>query len=573
MSIHEKLDKLAVETKNNYEDRKTSYLGNITVSVDKIFRAPIVSYYTDLYNNLITKTGSEVKKQCILNNFNFPIRFYFPRSQLVKKVDKDNIHVIIMFNGLDESILPDHYKLYNRLGASFAYQGVWSILLPTPFHLARAAKNGAGKIQRPSKALRNHPWCLPINFIQSIHEFNYLIKLVKLEFDNIAEAEEFKDEDGLAIKVPTTEDKDFYSMYFGGKNIEFSILGYSLGGLRALSCFKSNTSLLKTCIVLNSGGTIDKLRLDRPIFMEKKIWFKEVVTPLTDPLNEKYKKEVQCFQKSKHHEAVDSILHGENVFSGRDVNKLILIAGGIDSLVEPNSIERLGSANHGLNILQIADLGHFIGDDPQFNRWYDRIITLLIGFFEDTEGEIVSRDSSLSLFSLFNYCCDNKLLKKVKELNSSTKRYHLIDVFNSFISEEDCEEFFSFIVKALNAYYEKIEDFTYSLEKWKEREKIYFGEIVCETLEYEYGSENYENIINIAKNPASDDPCGQTLLTKEIFSKTSINAVLMKQFNKYKEILEDGTTIGNDDLKNKILGLLNVKIVALGGTSGNTGAP
>lgn len=535
MSIHDDLDEKTTEK----DDRTSSYLGNVTLAINKRFRIPITSYYANMYNK------SKDSGYNIVDNFDFNIKFYFPRSEIIKEVSdksRDHLHIIIMFNGLDES-LENHYRLYDRLGASFAYYGITSVLLPTPFHLSRATKqeDDPEKIEIPSERLLKNPWLLPINFIQTMHEFTYLCKLINCDFDNIITDSSFGD-DKADIKVPTDEDKDFYNLFFGKKIIDISVLGYSLGGLRALSCFKTKADSLKTCIVLNSGGTLKNLKLAPPL-MENDKWQNDIVSVLLNPESiAVFKRETTAYRESHYYPIVNSILFQEdNVFDGAEldkfVSKLILVAGGKDRLVNPASVKRLETKDHGLNMLQIADLSHFIGDDPQFNRWYDRIIHLLLAFFEEKEGDVLSREASISLFLIFDFCCNNELVKEVKSSGNLLNLSKLSELVDSKLGSENKKRFLV-ITKALFAYFKKIEKFIKEIEKHKEGNYLYF----CQNA-VDITNRGINELLDIVETTESADLSGKKLEEAKVLLNRQIGAIITAQIKNYELKLDKDDTI------------------------------
>ena len=221
----------------------TRYSDSECVIVAKLFRAPITYYYDKL--KTLKKEGKIHYNMEF--NFEFYLRFYFPKKQMTT-IDSKSERLIIMFNGLNE-IKDINFSLYDRLGRSFASMGFPAVLFPTPFHLNRAAINTSkfkdhkdwqerpesfpnDLIKMPTEPLEKRPYCLYMNFIQIIYEYRILRHLIAHEFDHI------KRNDLYMIARPNKREKYFYNQHFTNKKTEISLLGYSLGGLIALACFK-----------------------------------------------------------------------------------------------------------------------------------------------------------------------------------------------------------------------------------------------------------------------------------------------------------------------------------------------
>lgn len=535
------------------DNQTTGYIGNTTVVINKRFRPPISSYDEEKIRRYCKKPNLFNCK--ILNNYDFYLRFYLPRREVIKKysLHKSKLHMIIMFNGLDES-LDIHYKLYDRLGASFAYSGIASVLLPTPFHLDRAliyknlTVNGKPKVKEPSKSLLENHWFLPVNFAQAIYEFNYLVKLIQCNFEEITDDPFFDD---VALKSISNEEKHFYELFFGDRVTEISVLGYSLGGLKALACFKYKPDFLKTCVLLNSGGSLRNLKLGPPV-MENTKWQNAVVEPLHRQRGgPSTNAEHKYFSSWRHSQIVSSVLFEEKQIlddpeCDHNVGKLIIVAGGKDKLVEPESIKRLESKAHGLNILQVADLGHFIGDDPQFNRWYSRITNMLIDFFDDQEGEPLSSDATIFLYALLNFCCKDDLSKKLKEKHNICEAYDIIGK----CTNEQLKQDFSSILRASHAYFISVEKLIEKVERFKRKSGLFFGQIALPFTK----SQNEKSIDGLISSE-KDKKSGMVLLEKGEIAENQIGFICKTQLDMYLKILES-TDVIDAQWKEKFLAVM-----------------
>src|SRR5918911_3559125 len=159
----------------------------------------------------------------------FHLRFYLPKAALISKGERIR-DIVIMFNGLDEV---DRFDLYDVLGQHLAEQGIAAVLLPTPHHLNRHTPRAGLKPRPPHKELFALPLLIYYNYKQSMLESELLIQ--KLRHQQVND-----------------EDFNFYEALFD-PNLRISILGFSLGGLRALASFVQEPAKYHTCIVFNSG--------------------------------------------------------------------------------------------------------------------------------------------------------------------------------------------------------------------------------------------------------------------------------------------------------------------------------
>ena len=403
-------------------DEVTDLIDHTSIRILKKFRAPITLYY----KNLIEEFCREKSKfeYEVLNNMEFYIRFYFPRSELIDKNKKKSKHIVVMFNGLNES-LAQHFVLYDRIASSFNSMGLIAVLLSTPFHLNRAAQliseiEGGSPlkswptVKMPSKSLEEKPFLLFVNFAQTLYEFHLLSLLLMRKFEEIHSVN--KGDFILEIEKPTEHDVTFYNRYFDCKDIKISILGYSFGALRALICLKKYPDTIKKCILFGGGGTIEDFKLE-PIVGDKD-WRKIMrrISPVgPGPRPEDMQEYGEC-ERCPDKRLISNILFSErDVLSPDDTKKLILVAGAKDKVVSPDSLKRLHVEEHGLTIIQIADLSHFLADDPHFHIWYSRIMSLIGDFFKDPEGELVTREECLETMLIFNFFSKNAFEKVVKE--------------------------------------------------------------------------------------------------------------------------------------------------------------
>jgi len=305
----------------------------------------------------------------------FHLRYYIPKATLLSKEERVK-QIVIMFNGLNEV---DRFDLYDVLGEHLAEQGIAAVLLPTPYHLNRSApiRRGAKTARQPPHvALFKNPLLMYYNYMQSIRESNLLIR--KLRQKTIDES-----------------DLGFYKSLFDPK-LKISILGFSLGGLRALASFVHEPRQYHTCIVFNSGVALSMLNTEL-IRISKEAW-NEFVTRLHDAAK-RHSTKIPARQRA-YWDTFNMVFLGTDPFELRNKlkqhsEKLFLILSGADSTVPPD-ISALEVEGHGLNVFRIAGVGHIPTVDPKWSFWIDRVSELIVGFVGQAGRQLWSRQGIVS---------------------------------------------------------------------------------------------------------------------------------------------------------------------------------
>ena len=365
----------------------------------KPFKAPSSTYYQVLAKKrhaFVYDVGA---------NLEFDLHFYFP------KYPRNRVtRIVIMFNGLNE-IYKEHLELYDTLGVSFAEAGIAAVLLPTPFHLNRAAvlrnsletfSNRDAVPERrphykiPSDQLVKDPFYLSHGFIQTLQEYRILRSLLDGEFDTDLSSPNY------IVDPPSKEDRAFYQEYIKTGEVEVSLLGNSLGGLQALTCLSAELSPSKRdnksvmmCALLNSGGSLRDMRMS-PV-LDNQRWYGVVEELLRAEIkqsptligNESPTLIGNEVINHPDYPLVQKILFEEQHLFSEDaleqISKiLVLIIGGKDHLVPHDTFKRLESKTTGLNVLQLSELGHFIAGDKTFQRWYPRLVGTLFDVLDVT---------------------------------------------------------------------------------------------------------------------------------------------------------------------------------------------
>lgn len=290
-------------------------------------------------------------------NRRFHLRFYLPKPALTSRHPEIR-EIMIMFNGLNEI---ERFDLYDVLGQHFAEQGIAAVLLPTPFHLNRFPPQKAthAKHPLPHKMMFRNPMLLFHNYKQSMVESDLLIKK-------------------LCNTDPNDKDFGFYQSLFA-PNPRISILGFSLGGLRALASFLHDPEKYHTCIIFNSGV---QLRLLDTSFLkiENEEWDEFNVR-----LEKEEEKHLSQLGKDPYWQHFSRVYLG-NAHTNYIENlaklspRLLFILSGGDKIVRPDHLKDIEKKGHGLTSLKIAGVGHIPPTDPKWTYWMDRVAEFIIRF-------------------------------------------------------------------------------------------------------------------------------------------------------------------------------------------------
>jgi hypothetical protein len=329
------------------EDTIFDYAGTHHSRVLKLFESPNPHPSKSTEKKLLTRKHNRI----------FHLRFYLPKSALISKRPEIR-EVVIMFNGLNET---DRFDLYDVLGQHFAERGIAAVLLPTPFHLNRCPpeKPRHAKHAPPHKLMFRNPMLLFHNYKQSMLDSDLLIRKLRNE-------------------APDDKDFGFYKSLFA-PNPRISILGFSLGGLRALASFMHDPAKYHTCIIFNSGV---QLRLLNTSFLKikKTVWDKFVsklqlqeqqLRPQLahDPYWERF---AEVYLGNSHKLLEDKLLELSH--------RLLFILSGGDQIVPPDHLKDIETEGHGLTSLKIAGVGHVPTADPRWTYWMDRVAEFIIRF-------------------------------------------------------------------------------------------------------------------------------------------------------------------------------------------------
>lgn len=302
----------------------------------------------------------------ITNYRRFHVRLYLPEKVFKDKKCRSK-KCFIMLNGLDERF---NYSLYDQIGKGLARSGYASVLLPLPNHLNRNIGFRSGKlnqIDQPSDSFITEPEKIIEAYKQVIGEIDILIHHIQ---HNCKYADDH-------------ECCSFFNRYFD-HNTQVSVLGYSLGGLVALSYFLLRKNSLNSCIMLNSGAKLSQIDVSH--FIEKEKWDKMVKSLSANRHTYANSDEKVWFEK------IFLGLEEENIKDAlaEQSNKILFILGGADSVTRRKGIMTIEPDHHGLAILQLPGIHHFVSSDIHWDQWFPIVLQTITSFDYSASQESLS---------------------------------------------------------------------------------------------------------------------------------------------------------------------------------------
>jgi len=429
----------------------------------------------------------------------FHLRFYFPKGAILRR-DKKIRHLVIMFNGMDET---EDFLLYDTLGEYFVNQGIGAVLIPTQLHLNRQIPLG-GKTQTPTRVAHNEykpNWKKEVNKNPRLFYYHFIRSWYELQElkQKITNRTDVKDEfywDKLKLKDSTEylTDKRFYETYFGdftfkdGKpkyndDIEFTILGYSLGGLRALSFFlndidtndKRQKSKFHSCITINTCPDLKKAHT-KALGITKSEWEKKLMEVareyVSDPKLDTppYLKELReiflnlYFPKLRQDEKGHVNGNGKPkperfelypVFRERleaNLNRYLAIASGSDDIVETHQIDTIAPDFKFIHKLTVAGVNHKPANDPNWQDLLPRVESNMMEFINTCNDLHYTKNEILSQIAVIvsNIPTFQTLVRELcSKMNASDCEKDLAEhLINDFTNES-----MALLLNAINEYH------------------------------------------------------------------------------------------------------------------------
>ncbi|HVR97141.1 MAG TPA: hypothetical protein VMW27_11040 [Thermoanaerobaculia bacterium] len=363
-------------------------------------------------------------------------RSFFAR--VYKPVVKAN-HAVIIYNGLDETIFtqePDElFEFYDNLGEQLAQVSILAILLPTPYHMNRAlayvdAQAEAARREYdksidytiPTEALMERNWNIYRNHFQGFKE---TVELCRCLRPDLSEKAWLALEDPAALPPKSAK----FLQEAVSPLVKISLLGYSLGGLRALTEYlfdrhdakiQQREPMFTACVAVNSGGALTVL--PNPPWVDSQRWRSMIEDLLGQRFTEdQSKKTLRGIREDQHKQAERYYTFLNDVFLGQAsslnvlgdaaareaANGMLFVIGGSDNLVPLESIKRFAPAG-GVTILQVAGMGHLFPYDPAWRLWKGVVLDVISKFLDNTARTLGVRSDYDSLVDLI-CLVDNKL--------------------------------------------------------------------------------------------------------------------------------------------------------------------
>lgn len=318
----------------------------------------------------------------------FHIRLYAPK--FVYTAEKKQVKkVVLMINGLNE----DYYTLYDQIGKLLCQRGMAAVLVPMPEHLNRRKEFRDGKERDPGYQKK-----IFANLMREPSDLYKFYKQFAREIDELCDFIIHAHDGTKNEKIP-----DIYRRIFDAK-VRISILGFSMGGLAALSFFlanrKANKIELSSCFLLNSGIRLGDIKLPKDM-VEREDWDKLILA-----ISKNYKENVNDLYSGP----FGMIYLGNRPDELKEdirpyLNKILFMFSGADSVIPMRSIGSLADDAHGLSIFSMPSLSHFLAIDKGWNHWLSFIVNLIAEFEENASYKHIDKEEMLDLaISLKNRC-------------------------------------------------------------------------------------------------------------------------------------------------------------------------
>jgi len=222
--------------------------------------------YDDITINLMEFTSDTDRddlkllgKEAIEANSHFDLRFYMPKY---KKNKKKYNELFLLFNGLGES----NPAIFDDIGLALAEKNIPAVLIPLSCHFVREFRF-KGMKQDPYQPIDSNSMRLSTQLI--------LQGILRNPCRILNGFKQVIDDTGKLISLIQSGFHPLLSKYFN-KNTEFSLFGYSIGGLAAMSLLLLHPEKYKSVFLLESGAYLDQIKVDvlyrRPYKTQRILW-------------------------------------------------------------------------------------------------------------------------------------------------------------------------------------------------------------------------------------------------------------------------------------------------------------
>ncbi|MEM7311436.1 MAG: TIR domain-containing protein [Planctomycetota bacterium] len=300
----------------------------------------------------------------------FPLRFYLPHYKASR--------LMIMINGLAEG----KTRIWDRLGSTFAANGMAAVLLPLPQHFCRHILFNCNDFFEDDEYRLDDRELLD-KYTASI-KYGLLAhprSLVRLNYQLMADIA------CLVAYVTGRRDpsintlKDFVDGNFEERP-KCSILGFSLGGLCALQSFLNDPDAFNSCVLVNSGASFQDMNASQ-VFKDE---WRDVQRGVVDAARAYEGVKARNF---------DTVFLGNNKVDLHDMleqqkQKLLLVLGGSDEIINTSNIHNLMPSKTGLAMFQIPSLSHFINvpnmGGRTWDEWSQFTVEMILSFDSNRPG-------------------------------------------------------------------------------------------------------------------------------------------------------------------------------------------
>lgn len=273
----------------------------------------------------------------------FPLRFYLPK----KKASR----LFIFVNGFSEGVV----TVWDRLGSTLAREGFASVLLPLPQHFARSLIFNAEEqsqqdeyVVRSSDLRKIYNQFLQYGFRAHPRLLVGYNRQMMLDIETLASTVTTR-----VVRLGNHPLNDFLNRHFA-EQVQCSILGFSLGGLFTLQAFLNSPELFNSCVLINSGASLQDMNASQVFSKEHWLELQRKVVAVTSELSPSQM--APNFQRVfLGHEKV--ALHDQLTKYNK---KFLLILGGSDPIFNRDNTRYLQPEATGLAVFQIPSLEHFI---------------------------------------------------------------------------------------------------------------------------------------------------------------------------------------------------------------------
>ena len=379
----------------SYENFIIDYEGLNYVRYMKLFQPTVSRKFPDFKFKAPLPTGVNLNK-CLSNPFY--LRYYLPKDLITRiphKIFEQKNRIVIMLNGLNEH---STFGVYDILGEYFANNGMAAVLLTTPFNLNRCIdpkftiydnEEKKNRPTRPTDWAEQCPLLFYYSFLKTFDELRELVTKINPPLNS-----EFIKRGNEAPLDTTPEiakelDRIFYKKHFWRDEnqpvqTEIILLGYSLGGLKALSYFIKSPDDFRCCITLNSGPNLFRANT-KALKVDRKKWWKileELQKEVTDYeagiINEWEKSEPENIEdvsalrkifsalyfKDKKKDITDAIINEEHDI----ISRYLAINSGADRIVSKEQMNQIAPKGKHIHQLIVAGVDHSLTMDE---KWHD----------------------------------------------------------------------------------------------------------------------------------------------------------------------------------------------------------